>query len=338
MSIDPKAAGELADNMEASKGLCLSQADRDLIIAALRLATFPKVAGELERFVSDKATEARKAADIRRDSAAMWRECSDDDDAAGAALASRMTGERHKRTPAKERQRLAATEARIAARYDHEAAMYDRILSALRLAANVGVTNYCPDCAARPANEAEDASKTGPISHAEAKQIAYRFFNSLFNRGGEKARISIPADFKRDDDIRLIAYIEQQQNLAASDVARCERDGAALIAEERARQVAKEGWTPAHDATHTEGELAQAAIAYADEATRIGMSPRTAREVETWPWEDEAWKPAKGPSITFADSVRMLTKAGALLAAEIDRLSEWSATDAARAKAGEGER
>ena len=224
MSIDPKAAGELADNMEASKGLCLLQADRDLIIAALRLATFPKVAGELERFVSDKATEARKAADIRRDSAAMWRECSDDDDAAGAALASRMTGERHKRTPAKERQRLAATEARIAARYDHEDAMYDRILSALRLAANVGVTNYCPDCAARAANEAEDASKTGPISHAEAKQIAHRFFNSLFNRGGEKARISIPADFKRDDDIRLIAYIEQQQNLAASDVARCERE------------------------------------------------------------------------------------------------------------------
>lgn len=37
-----------------------------------------------------------------------------------------------------------------------------------------------------------------------------------------------------------------------------------------------------------------------------------------WPWEPGWWKPGKGNS--YADRVRELVKAGALIAAEIDRL------------------
>lgn len=63
--------------------------------------------------------------------------------------------------------------------------------------------------------------------------------------------------------------------------------GITLIAHERYRQIMQEGWTPEHVAC----ELAPAA----------------------WPWDKEWWKPSK-------DQVRNLVKAGALIAAEIDRL------------------
>jgi hypothetical protein len=81
-----------------------------------------------------------------------------------------------------------------------------------------------------------------------------------------------------------------------------------LIADERRRQVEKEGWTPEHDDEHENGELAKAASCYAD--------PRTSAQKEPpnrWPWAREWWKPNK-------DRVRDLVKAGALIIAEIERL------------------
>lgn len=82
--------------------------------------------------------------------------------------------------------------------------------------------------------------------------------------------------------------------------------GAELIAAERERQVAAEGWTPQHDAGHADGVLARAAACYA--------IPARLRRLDLWPWESRYWKPSPD------DRVRELVKAGALLAAEIDRL------------------
>ncbi len=95
------------------------------------------------------------------------------------------------------------------------------------------------------------------------------------------------------------------------------QDGVALIAAERRRQVRAEDWTPVHDDTHTRGELARAAACYALQHTTV--SGRAIR----WPWDKSWWKP-KNP-------IRDLTRAGALIAAEIDRLrradpkSDWKA-------------
>ena len=61
----------------------------------------------------------------------------------------------------------------------------------------------------RDTNDRADAIDAGPVTSQEAREIASRFINSHFNNPGEKARISIPADPLRDDDIRLIAYIKQ---------------------------------------------------------------------------------------------------------------------------------
>lgn len=91
-----------------------------------------------------------------------------------------------------------------------------------------------------------------------------------------------------------------------------------LIAEERARQISAEGWTPEHDDKHTSAELTRAAISYAytlaypDEwAAERGKLPGPA---DDWPWAKTWWKPSPD------NRVRELVKAGALIAAEIDRL------------------
>lgn len=84
------------------------------------------------------------------------------------------------------------------------------------------------------------------------------------------------------------------------------QNGVELISEERRRQVDQEGWTAAHDDTHAKGELARAAAMYA--------TPSRRRDFKLWPWSLSWWKP------TPDNRVRELAKAGALIAAEIDRL------------------
>lgn len=87
--------------------------------------------------------------------------------------------------------------------------------------------------------------------------------------------------------------------------------GVELIAAERERQVSEEGWSAEHDASHDQGELARAAGCYAFPAYKL---PTRHGLPEFWPWERSWWKP------TPDDRVRELVKAGALIAAELDRL------------------
>ncbi|OJV17788.1 MAG: hypothetical protein BGO30_07535 [Bacteroidetes bacterium 41-46] len=88
------------------------------------------------------------------------------------------------------------------------------------------------------------------------------------------------------------------------------KTGIELIAEERQRQIEAEGWTAEHDKEeHAMGELALAASCYAmiPELRPSELPP------SHWPWCG-SWKP------TPSDRIRELQKAGALIAAEIDRL------------------
>lgn len=85
------------------------------------------------------------------------------------------------------------------------------------------------------------------------------------------------------------------------------KTGAELIAEERQRQVEEEGWSPEHDKQWRNNELVFAAITYAiqeDEVPDEGL-------IAYWPWSKEWYKPK--------DRMSNLIRAGALIAAEIDR-------------------
>jgi NTP pyrophosphatase (non-canonical NTP hydrolase) len=89
-------------------------------------------------------------------------------------------------------------------------------------------------------------------------------------------------------------------------------DGITLINLERHRQKNQEGWTAEHDDEHTNYQLVRAASAYLsrcwwNDSTHVpGIFPSQ--------WAAQGWwKPSPDP-------VRNLVKAGALIAAEIDRL------------------
>lgn len=105
--------------------------------------------------------------------------------------------------------------------------------------------------------------------------------------------------------------------------------GAEYILEERKRQIEEEGWTAEHDDEYTEGQLVDAACCYAlfsASGYMKGLREIRRRHFDRflkildiyWPWDRKWWK----PSCTDDINGRILEciKAGALMAAEIDRL------------------
>lgn len=94
-------------------------------------------------------------------------------------------------------------------------------------------------------------------------------------------------------------------------------NGIELITVERQRQIDVEGWTSEHDAEHDDHELIRAAVVYVlSVANKNKPTIHTIPAMTFWPhqWNEDWFKP------TWHDPIRMLTKAGALIAAEIDRL------------------
>lgn len=88
-------------------------------------------------------------------------------------------------------------------------------------------------------------------------------------------------------------------------------DGVRMIADERWRQ----GYSREHDDQHADAELTAAAVVYANAAINQIQSvvPSEAMLLDGWPWERESYHPSD-------NTIYNLQRAGALIAAEIDRL------------------
>ena len=89
------------------------------------------------------------------------------------------------------------------------------------------------------------------------------------------------------------------------------KTGIEIIAEERTRQIEIEGWTSDNDDKYVDEQLAEAAASYAL-PNFCRKSPD--RIPITWPFHNRWWKP------TLENRIKELAKAGALIAAEIDRI------------------
>lgn len=112
------------------------------------------------------------------------------------------------------------------------------------------------------------------------------------------------------------------------------KTGVELISAERQRQIEVEGWTAEHDAEHDAGELAMAAACYAapEKIYIVRDFANAIHFVDPWPFEDR-WDKRYGygdengnvlpDPITYSndEQIDLLVKAGALIAAEIDRLN-----------------
>ena len=95
--------------------------------------------------------------------------------------------------------------------------------------------------------------------------------------------------------------------------------GVKAIADERERQIKEEGWTAAHDDEYKFEEIANAASCYAlspcARKYEQGMGDMYTLAPINWPWRAKWWKPMP------KDREKELIKAGALIAAELDRLN-----------------
>lgn len=97
------------------------------------------------------------------------------------------------------------------------------------------------------------------------------------------------------------------------------KTGIELIQAERERQVSREGFDAAHDDAHSSGEICRAAGCYLAHAEVQSMLDDPSDPISYagglpafWPWKQGDWKPR--------DRMRNLIRAGALIAAEIDRI------------------
>ena len=92
--------------------------------------------------------------------------------------------------------------------------------------------------------------------------------------------------------------------------------GAIAAIEERIRQKSVEGWTPKHDAQHSQGELAIAAACYALNKMPVDEGLWDEETAEWWPWHPD-WDKREKHS-----RERSLAIAAALCMAELDRIEE----------------
>lgn len=100
--------------------------------------------------------------------------------------------------------------------------------------------------------------------------------------------------------------------------------GTKLIEQYREEQISKHNWSVQHDIdVNKDGQLVQAAVSYLSATNRVRLKTAyglmTVRPLDIWPsnW-DTNWFKAND------DKIKNLSKAGALIAAEIDRLLQTS--------------
>ena len=108
-----------------------------------------------------------------------------------------------------------------------------------------------------------------------------------------------------DREILIYDIANPKHSLYLNNMDDNKKTGVELISDERLRQIEVEGYDAEHDERETWDVFASAAISY----IVAGLNPEMA--MDFWPWDEEYYKPK--------DTLRNLERAGALIAASIDR-------------------
>lgn len=120
----------------------------------------------------------------------------------------------------------------------------------------------------------------------------------------EAARLAEECARLNEENAKLKAQLDQLTSPVNSTT------GAFLIVEERNRQIADEGYDAEHDRHETVSNLANAATSYLTYDSGLLNAQKVSKGY--WPWGEDLYKPR--------DRKRNLIRAGALIAAAIDRM------------------
>lgn len=175
--------------------------------------------------------------------------------------------------------------------------------------------------------ESQLSTATQQLAEVTAARDSERRRKEYFQRTAYALETTLQACSQRlncETGPQVVAELDKVLQQLAEVVAERDRlrtwlDGEAgvlLIAREREEQIKKHGWSDAHDDSYTDGQLALAAYAYClPESERPGATNASGVFIPSgWPWADHWWRPSP------ENRIRELAKAGALIAAEIDRL------------------
>ena len=158
-------------------------------------------------------------------------------------------------------------------------------------------------------------------------RLAYQYLGKAV-ADGELANCAKPVESAYKQVGLVLAELEGE----TSNILEPPKTGAQLIVIERERQMSDEGWDAEHDDQHIEGELALVAALYASPKPLFEMRKHGNGVifVDPWPWFDTVEVTRYGDGLTTEvkawdkrkkhNKLRKLVIAGALIAAEIDRL------------------
>lgn len=128
----------------------------------------------------------------------------------------------------------------------------------------------------------------------------------------KKGNYEIEGTHLSDTDLKLYEITVPIELIDYSIFEPVHPTGVDLIMHERDRQLKEEGFTVEGDMLYEDHQLAFAAATYALPA--VADKSRSFKRIHLWPWAPQWWKPS------VEDRIKELKKAGALIAAEIDRL------------------
>jgi hypothetical protein len=155
------------------------------------------------------------------------------------------------------------------------------------------------------------------LSRAEAAEKELKEQGKDWIRWKEIANVRLAEVEKKYDELSGQNFIDTLAKVVSERDRMMEAgEGMSRIMAERIRQKSVEGWTPEHDAQHSKGELTIAAACYALNKMPVYSDHWFDEVNEWWPWHPDWDKRDKH------SRERSLEIAGALIAAELDRLAD----------------
>lgn len=138
--------------------------------------------------------------------------------------------------------------------------------------------------------------KTFELSDEDLVKKCAEWVDKLCKSGGSAWNLSVPVNFEKDPDILLSELIKRYSDVSA---------GVKCIATEREEQISKHGWSLEDDQSYSDEQLLKAALFCIDQ-----------KRFE-WPF---GWIAKFRDKVLLKNRIQQLAVAGALIAAEIDRL------------------